>query len=375
VPDWSKPIILLLLVLSLALAVRSRAAVRRTRRLQGEQRSLLRDIDAMQAALVPALAPELAGKGISVAYRPAEGPAAGGDFYDVFELDHGRVGIILGDVAGHGHESIEQAALVRYTLRAFMHTAAQPRAALALAGEALSEPDCDQLATVAAAIFDPGKGTLTYALAGHPAPILLGAGVAEAPTSCSSPPLGWNLPTGRRQRTISLHAGVRACFFSDGLIEARCGEPDDTDRPTLLGRERLDEILGQLDDQDSAPRLLQAVRAEATATPDDMAACMIAPRVPAKAPAVDVEELEFDLATVEGGHLQRFLDACGLSQDQVRESIVHARAELALAPTALVLVDRCRKGRTPPVAARIAAAPPVAPGERQPPPGREPLEV
>jgi hypothetical protein len=376
VPDWSKPIILALLALSLWLAIRSRVAVRRSRRLQSEQMSLLADIDAMQAALVPGLPADLSEVGISVAYRPAEGPAAGGDFYDVFQLEPGRVAIILGDVAGHGHEALQEAALARYTLRAYMHTNAQPRAALALTGHALSEPDCEQLTTVAAAVLDTREGTLTYALAGHPAPIILAAGVAEAPVSCSSLPLGWNLPTGRRQRTISLREGAKACFFSDGLVEARCADPSSPDQRALLGRERLIEIVSGLRGDDPAPELLAAVCAEAEATPDDMAACIIAPTLPAGGPSIDVEELEFDAATIEGGHLERFLDACGLTRIEVRGLIMRARTELAVSDAALVIVDRRPRGQTAPVSARIAAVPQSGSGERQSRPGgREALEV
>ena len=140
VPDWSKPIILLLLILVIALGVRWRLATRRAGRLERRQGSLLRDIEVMQAALVPEVPARLEGLAVSVAYRPAEGPAAGGDFYDVFAMAPHRVAVILGDVAGHGHDALRQAALTRYTLRAFLKETGDPRAALALAGHALSEP-------------------------------------------------------------------------------------------------------------------------------------------------------------------------------------------------------------------------------------------
>jgi serine phosphatase RsbU (regulator of sigma subunit) len=123
------------------LAVCGRLAARRARRLEDQRATLLRDVDVMQAALVPEVPASLGGLAVSVAYRPAEGPAAGGDFYDLFIPAPGKVAIILGDVAGHGHEALIQAALTRYTLRAYIQAGLEPRAALALAGEVPGRSD------------------------------------------------------------------------------------------------------------------------------------------------------------------------------------------------------------------------------------------
>ena len=102
----------------------------------------------MQAALVPKVPDRLGGLAVSVAYRPAEGPAAGGDFYDLFVPSAGKVAMMLGDVAGHGHEALTQAALTRYTLRAYLQAGLEPRAALALAGRVLVDPLGERFATV-----------------------------------------------------------------------------------------------------------------------------------------------------------------------------------------------------------------------------------
>ena len=217
VPDWSKPIILALLLLAAWLAIRSRSSSVRARRLEGQRTSLLADVDVMQRALVPDVPAQLGTLSASVAYRPADGPAAGGDFYDLFEPELGKVAIILGDVAGHGRQALNRAALTRYTLRAYMQTGLEPRAALALAGRVLADPTAEGYATVAVALYDEQEGTLTYASAGHPAPILSGVTTHRPIEICCSPPVGWDVPTGRRQTTISLHAGTVVCFFSDGL--------------------------------------------------------------------------------------------------------------------------------------------------------------
>jgi serine phosphatase RsbU (regulator of sigma subunit) len=354
VPDWSKPIILLLLLLVIAFGVRSRLATRRARRLERRQSGLLKDLETMQAALAPEIPAELDGLGLSVAYRPADGPGAGGDFYDVFALESGLVAVILGDVAGHGHDALKHATLARYTLRAFIKETKEPRTALRLAGHALSEPGSGQLVTVAIALFDARRGTLTYALAGHPPPILLGVARPDAPSSCSSPPLGLDMPTGRRQRTISLTAGERACFFSDGLIEARCSAPG-SGHPDLLGRDRVAELFAALPEEAGAEDLLQAIREEAAATPDDMAACILTPGPPSGQTPIDREELEVDRAAVEGGHVREYLLGSGLAGSEATRLLAAIAGRLEQADTVMLEIDRS----TAATKARIAIGSPA----------------
>jgi hypothetical protein len=349
VPNWSKPIILVLLALVLWFAVRSRVAALRARRLEGQRTVLLRDMGVMQAALVPEVPALLGGLAVSVAYRPAEGPAAGGDFYDLFALAPDRLAIVLGDVSGHGHEALKHAALTRYTLRAYLQAGLEPRAALALAGRALSDPQEEHFATVALATYDAGTGRLTYALAGHPAPILRGVRAPEPLTICCSPPVGWGIPTGRRQSTLSLPAGAEVCFFSDGLIEARCADG-------LLGRERLGEILGELGAGADAGELLERVRSRAQSTPDDMAACLLTPQPGAAGrgavqPTAQVEELEAGVEELRGPHAREFLAACGVPPAQVARALYRAGAIAADFGTALLRVELAPAGAKVQVAA------------------------
>lgn len=333
VPDWSKPIILLLLLVAIWFAVRWRMVGGRARRLEGQRASLVRDLGSMQATLVPAIPERVGDLSVSVAYRPADGPAAGGDFYDVLQLQPGRVAIVLGDVAGHGREALAQAALTRYTLRAYLQAGLEPRAALALAGSVLNEPEDMRFATVVVAIHDSSSGRLTYATAGHPPPIAIGFDTPEPLTVCCSAPICCDLPTGRRQTTISLPASGQMCFFSDGLPEARTGAG-------LLGRERLVEILDDLDSPVTAAQLLRRVRDEALATPDDMVACVISPRHGDTAPTGTIEELEVDARTPDGAYVAAFLTACGVRAEQVPALVEHAAEAVERSATALLHVER-----------------------------------
>jgi hypothetical protein len=339
VPDWSKPIIIALLLLAIWFGTRSRFAVHRARRLESQRAALLEDLSVMQRTLVPEVPPKLGGLAVSVAYRPADGPAAGGDFYDLFVPEAGKVAIILGDVSGHGREALTHAALTRYTLRAYIHAGLEPRAALALAGQVLADPTVEHYATVAVAVYDTQHGQLTYALAGHPPPIIRGAQLQEPITICSSPPVGWGKPTGRRQSTISLPAGAEVCFFSDGLIEARSDDE-------LLGRERLGEILDDLGPSSVATELLTGVRAAAQFTPDDMAACILRPDTAVDAGCIHTEELEVDAGALEGDSVKRFLEACQAPAAGIAQSIELATNIATADRTALIRVSLQPDGST-----------------------------
>ena len=231
--------------------------------------------------------------------RPTGSPP-GGDFYDVFELEPGRVAMVLGDVCGHGREALERAALTRYTVRAYLQAGLEPRAALALAGRALADPEA-HFATVAAAVYDSDEPHLTYACAGHPAPIVLGKGAREPVEVCCSPPVGWGVPTGRRQTRIPLPTGAAACFFTDGLTEARCEEG-------LLGTARLRKLLVSLGPDPSADELIDRVSELAglhagrhgRLHPDGALAVRGAQE---RAAEVGVEELEFERRDIDNGGL------------------------------------------------------------------------
>jgi hypothetical protein len=292
----------------------------------------MRDLGAMQMALVPEVPARLDGLAVSVAYRPAEGPAAGGDFYDVFVPEPGKVAIVLGDICGHGHEALSHAALTHYTLRAYLQAGLEPRAALGLAGEVLSDLNGEHYATVALAVFDAQSSKLTYANAGHPPPIFHGFQAREPLTICSSPPIGWGLPTGRRQTIVALPAGAEVCFFTDGLIDARS-------EGRVLGRERLNEILGELGPRPVASDLLELVRAEAQATPDDMAACILLPDTVASDRCTHLEELEVDSRALSGSGVWRFLDACRVPSAEIAQTLQLALEIATKFDTALLKVE------------------------------------
>ena len=319
--------------------VRGFMAARRARRLESQRAELLDDVGLLQKALLPDVPKRIGALEASVAYRPAEGPAAGGDFYDVFEMEGNRVGIIVGDVCGHGRQALAVTALMRYTLRAYLNAGGEPRAALQIAARALDNEQHAELTTVVLAVYDAHEGTLTYACAGHEPPILLGPGAHTPVTVGSSPPVGAGLATGLRQTTVTLPPGALACFFTDGLVEARLHGDD------LIGRERLTTIVRELGGEATADTLLGEIAGTAERAPDDMAACII--RASHNAPTAEevrIEELELDEDGIGEERARGFLEACGVPDGEADTVIATAKAARAEFGGAMLRVRLTGKG-------------------------------
>ncbi len=345
-----------LAAISIALAAGSWLSAARARRLARQRARLAEDVGVLQAALLPAVPEHIGPLRASAAYRPAEGPAAGGDFYDVFTTEGGRIAVIVGDVSGHGRAALPQTALIRYTARAYLDTGMAPRTALRAAGSALEHQlgyEC--FATAALAIYDPAEGLLTYACAGHPPPLIIAGEPLEPVLAAASPPIGLGLETGRRQSVVALAGAAQMCFFTDGVVEARTNGQ-------LFGSSRLVDALVELGPSASADAVLSCVVAATDRRPDDMAACMLELAGSPAPPVARIEELEIDRVELDGGRAERFLIACGLDASAVASTLDAARAALEHAGGAVLRVrldDATPRVETTPV--RRTFTPPVDP--------------
>ncbi len=322
-----------LIALALALGLRSLLASIGTRRLVRQRGELLEDVGLLQAALLPEPPARLGPVGTSVAYRPADGPGAGGDFYDAFALADGRLAVIVGDVSGHGREALPHTALVRFTVRAYLEAGLSPADALRTAGAVLERQLAGSFATVIAAIYHPRERTLTYASAGHPPPIVLGAPAPDGSlkplatvTACSAPPIGAGMRTGTRETVITVPGAARLCFHTDGVTEARIGAE-------LFGAARLARTLAALEPSAGAAALLDSVAAQSDARPDDMAACLLHVHAGAGAgaPAISRERVELDEESLARGRVERFLRDSGFEPARAAAIADAARAELTRA--------------------------------------------
>jgi hypothetical protein len=318
VPTPLRVLVAALVALSIILALASGLTLLRNRRLARQRRELLGQVGLLQAALLPDLPDELGSSRVSVAYRPADGPGAGGDFYDVIPLAGGKTAVLMGDVSGHGRAALGRTALSRYTLRAYVEAGLDPREALQIAGSVLTGKLEGDFVTALLAVHDAAAGTLTYATAGHPPPIVISDAGFEPVIVGTAPPLGVGAGTGQRQTTVPFPPGAIACFYTDGLSEARTADGQ-------LGTARLEGVVRELGPDVTAKQVIDRVASSAGSICDDAAACVLTAGDGAAIVRSRMEYLEVSRTELRGPMLREFLDACGVSPARIRAAEREAR--------------------------------------------------
>ena len=337
VPGPLKVALAALALLSAVLAVGYLVTAMRARSLARQRADLLQDVGLLQTALLPPVPAVVGALRTSVAYRPSEGPGAGGDFYDALTLPEGRSAFILGDVCGHGRQALARTAFMRYTLRAYLEAGLEPSQALQVAGPVIDDHLGGNFATVVLAVHDPKSGSLTYACAGHPAPIVVGPDRPEPVLAAASPPMGLSLRTGVRQTTVPLPPGSVVCLYTDGLAEARTAKG-------ILGRPRLADIVEELGRDATAAAIIDRVAAEARLVTDDMATVVLSPTAGVTTGGFREERLEVNEAEAADGMADRFLKACGVDKERRITAVAEAQAYAGSYAVAVLRVRFGAKG-------------------------------
>jgi sigma-B regulation protein RsbU (phosphoserine phosphatase) len=195
-------------------------------------------IIALRDALSPKTYDLPAGFRVAVHFEPAEGVLAG-DWYEALKLPDGRVGLCVGDVAGHGASSAIVALRARDLAIAGLRLGASPSQALALISESLSDDHDETFVTCFAGVIEP-NGVLRYANGGHPPPFLAGAGAAEAlPLGPTGPLLG-PLPGEWQAVEVAVEPGSTLVVYTDGVIESTNAAREE------YGVERLGEVVARV---------------------------------------------------------------------------------------------------------------------------------
>lgn len=161
--------------------------------------------------------------GFAVRYQAASRPLqVGGDWYDVVDLDDGRIAMIVGDCVGHGLSAATVMGQVRSACRALLFDNPSPAAALAGMDRFAARLPGAQCATAVCAVLDPATGELVYSSAGHPPPILVHAdGAAEQLTDAHTIALGLRVGRHRPEASFTMPAGSTLLLYTDGLVERR----------------------------------------------------------------------------------------------------------------------------------------------------------
>jgi phosphoserine phosphatase RsbU/P len=172
-------------------------------------------------SLLPTALPAV--PGLDLAARYVTGSAAvGGDWYDVFVLPDGKLGVVVGDVAGSGLEAAVIMGRMRSTLRAYVLETPDPATALRMMDRKMQYFEPNAMATVLYGLYTPETGDFTVSSAGHLPPVLAApGGRAGLLPLRPDPPIGIADDPQRRSATFFIPPGALLCCYTDGLVERR----------------------------------------------------------------------------------------------------------------------------------------------------------
>jgi serine phosphatase RsbU (regulator of sigma subunit)/CHASE2 domain-containing sensor protein len=169
--------------------------------------------------------------------------SVGGDFYDCFKLDDGRLFFVVADVSGKGMPAALFMALCKATIKAAAISAGgDPGLALQRAATEIERDNPETFfVTVFAAALDPRSGRLDYCNAGHEPPFRRAPGrpLQRLPRA-ERPPIGVTEKFPFRTHTVQLSPGEWLCAVTDGVTEAMDASG------AFYGAERLEKVLRSL---------------------------------------------------------------------------------------------------------------------------------
>ncbi|MEV0225671.1 SpoIIE family protein phosphatase [Streptomyces sp. NPDC050704] len=236
----------------LAEEVTARAAVciDNARRFSRERETAI----ALQRSLLPRTLPRTAAVEAASRYLPAARAGVGGDWFDVIPLSGMRVAMVVGDVVGHGVQASATMGRLRTAVRTLADIDLAPDELLThlddlvvrLSEEAGGEGTTGEVgATCLYAVYDPVTRRCVLARAGHPPPMMLPPDGPPREIDVSpGPPLGLGgLPF--ESTELTLREGTVLALYTDGLIESRERDLDDSHR---LLRQALARAGGSLDE-------------------------------------------------------------------------------------------------------------------------------
>lgn len=189
--------------------------------------------ETLQQALMT-VSPELPGLEIVYVYETALGASrVGGDFFDIFELEDGKIGFVIGDVSGKGIEAATYTVIAKSIIRAFAYKGLNTAEVMKEANAALDrQMSRSHFVTAIFGILDTQSGLFEVTNAGHPDLVLCRQDRCELYKTPGNPMLG-AFPNIKYEESYGqLEQGGMIVLYTDGLIEARTNG-------VLFGEQRL----------------------------------------------------------------------------------------------------------------------------------------
>jgi PAS domain S-box-containing protein len=174
-----------------------------------------------QDAALPASLPDIPACSFSAIYEAGRAEALiGGDWYDAFALDDGRIVLSIGDVAGSGLLAAVTMANMRQAIRGVAYVHPDPVLMLEAADLALRSESPDRFVTAFVGVIDPIEDTIAFATAGHPPPLLVTPAGEIVALEAAGLPLGLREHDKSASASRGIEPGSTLVLFTDGLIES-----------------------------------------------------------------------------------------------------------------------------------------------------------
>ncbi|NQU66184.1 MAG: SpoIIE family protein phosphatase [SAR324 cluster bacterium] len=174
-----------------------------------------------QQAILPSYLPEVDGVKLATRYYPMT--QIGGDFYDLFIDDAGKLGLLIGDVTGHGVPAALLSFMFLTTFRNSRQYTSAPDQVIELSNSFLTDKlPIGKNATVFYSLYNPDTRVLEFATASHPPGYLIrkGSKILEQLTTpgmvvgmFEKPKLPY------RSNLVALNAGDKVVVYTDGIVE------------------------------------------------------------------------------------------------------------------------------------------------------------
>lgn len=208
-----------------------------------EKEKLERELEVarqIQVGILPRSLPELPGLDFGARMVPTS--AVGGDFYDVIQLGNGMLGLVVGDVTGHGVPAALLMALTVTLIRVEAPRCESPTEVLVSVNRHLIESnDSGLFVTALYGILDVASLEFNYARAGHPLPVALDSrGNSVVLEQGTGQPLGLFDPIALDEGRLRLEQGGSMLLYTDGVTEAVDGAGE------FFGTERLTSALQEI---------------------------------------------------------------------------------------------------------------------------------
>jgi hypothetical protein len=229
---------------------------------EAEQRAVA---DQLQRSLLPSRLPSVPGLRLAARSRPGDpSQQVGGDWYDVFTLPSGKVGLVVGDVVGHDVAAAAAMGQIRAALRSVAAFESSPSAVLARVNDIADIYDVTELTTCLYAVVDLGTRVVTWASAGHLNPLMvLDTGASELLAGDPGPPLGASVAALYTDRSCRIAPGGSLLLYTDGLVER-------SSRPIDDGLALLETVRGPHQDPDQLCDEVLTLLADQPPTYDDV---------------------------------------------------------------------------------------------------------